>query len=472
MGKKGKDRNEIAREKARKKTFIIYSAPINKTTGNGKIGYFLAKVIQARGDTVYTIGNDYNHLSIYFKNIPVLPSFHCETCGLAYQGSTENVEKIAEYINLFKPDYFICIGDPLDIQQRGIGNMTFENMKKTKVIFYGSLDSEGILTNDSLVLDGKRDYLEVCDKIVYYSRFGQQQFKKWTGQDTDMIHAPVNFGIYSPVTSSQKNEIREKHRFKSTDFIMYYSGRNIMRKRPHILLEGICQFLCETKDTYLYLNIPLGHIHNTLCYPDNLNPLDFIKRVMKKKYSRDLVEEGRIIFLNRGNLGSTELNEQENAELYQLSDLYVCSTSAEGLHLPPIESLGCGVPAVIPFNSTCEEVLGKIVEEKPDFYIAKGGLLTKTPIDLYNDFNLKQRITTPELIYSAVKFMYDNPEIRERLGKEGHDYVKEVFEFGKFAQKWDKVFDSITKKEIKKEEDFKTLKITKNSSEEEDEKSK
>ncbi len=48
-------RDHIAREKFKQKhtkNIIIYGAPANRTTGNGKILYFIAKALQSAGHEV------------------------------------------------------------------------------------------------------------------------------------------------------------------------------------------------------------------------------------------------------------------------------------------------------------------------------------------------------------------------------------------------------------------------------------
>ncbi len=464
---KPKSRDEIAREKVKekfsKKKIIIYGAPCHKSTGNGKLIKHMAKSFQSAGHEVFTIGIEYNGPQIWEDGIPILPGFHCEICGNVHKGSPENVKKITEWLtvlNIPKPiDYFICVGDPIQPQQFGIGTIDFKHIK---VLMYATLDSHGLMCNRVLTATHKPDYLTLCDKIISTAKFTQEQFKEYTDLTTDLIYECIDLENYKPVPEEIKIEMRKKHRFKPDDFIIYYSGRCIGRKRHNILLDACAKFLCETENTYLYLNIPHYEDKNgEKYYPDIINPIDFIQRVLKHKYGKDLITEKRIVFADRGALGSVKIDEQNNAELYQLSDIHITTTSGEGFGLTPAESNACGVPAIVPDNSTGREILGIEKDERmpgSQFIFGKGGLLTRAPIELWAEFGLKQFLTTPDITYNAIKFLYKDPELRKQMGKQGREYVEKMFNVSDFRKKWLDIIINTEKKKKPKEE-FKKMEM-------------
>lgn len=457
-------RTEVAKQRLREKTgknIVIYGDSCHKTSGNAKLIYYMAKAFQQGGHKVFTIGMEYNGPQVYYDDVPILPGFLCSRCGEANKGDNQTVQKIAEWLKLLRADYFICVGDPIKFQEYGIGNITFER-SKVITIMYSTIDSEVVpWTNELLKEHGFRDYLEVCDQIVSASYFGQEQFSKWMDiKDVPVIHECVDHMIYSPVTKERKKELREEHRFKQDDFIMYYSGRNTLRKRVFDLIEASTQFICETDNTYLYLNIPpMGRTrHGQMMFPDTINPVDFIKRPMKRLYGRDLLDEGRIIFVDREELGSSKISNVGDAEFHQLSDIYVNTNAGEGFGLCPVNSMNCGVPAIIPDNTTSREILGYV--DKPlgnsAFKVAKGGLLTNTPITLWQTHCLRQNLTTPQITYEAIKYLYNNPGLREKLGEEGRKHAINISNFELFKKKWNELVRK-TKKKEPVEKEFKTL---------------
>jgi glycosyltransferase involved in cell wall biosynthesis len=455
------NRDEIAREDFKerkgKKRILIYGAQCDHTTGNSKLIYHMAKSFQAEGHTVFTIGIEYNDYSKSYNGVPILPSFFCETCGHSKKGSNEGVQKIANWLNTLQVDYFICVGDPYHYQQMGIGKMSFDKMEHTKALLYATIDSEGMLCNQMLELAGKPDYLDVCDAVIATAKYTQEQMKEWRNIDCELVYEAIDLDlIYVPVTSERKTELRKKYRFKENDFIIYAGGRNLMRKRHNDLIDAAAKLITETENTYLYLNIPSGE---GLAFPDIMNPLDFIQRVLKHKYGRDLITEGRISFVGRSGLGDAGISERQNAELYQIADVYATTTGGEGFGLMPVEAQACGIPVIVPDNSTGWETIGGERGHKNTqlgFSFAKGGLLLETPIELWQDLGIKQYLTTPAFCYNAIKYLHNDPELRTALGKGGREYVEKHFNLANFRKRWKEVIENTQKK---KREEFKQLEI-------------
>ncbi len=445
------DRNKAAREKLRNKTIVIFGSTITQSTGNSKLIYNMSKAFMSKGHKVYTIGLEYNGPQIYYDKIPVLPGFYCQNCGHAHKGDNEYLHKIADYMNLFKPDYFICVGDAVTMQQFGMGNLQFR--ANTKSIMYLTIDSEGAFCNERELDNGKKEYVLECDRVISTAQFTKDQLKEWLDIDSDVIYEAIDLNTYHPIDKDKRTELRKKYRFKENDFIIFNSGRNIIRKRLFTLLDGVVKFLCETKDTYLLLNCPCEGV-----YPDSLNPKDFITRVMKKVYGRDMLEEGRIIFLDRSGLGSNKITEKENAEHYQISDVYATASSGEGFSLTPVESMSCGVPAITVDNSTSREILNAdVTSENSGFISGSGGLVVEAPHGLYVDHSLRQHLTNGKLIYKAIKSLFGNEEARKQHGMNGRQYVEMMFNFETFKDKWLKVIETTKKKEVKKQEEFKPM---------------
>jgi len=140
--------------------------------------------------------------------------------------------------------------------------------------------------------------------------------------------------------------------------------------------------------------------------------------------------------------------------------LYVTTTSGEGFGLPPVESLACGVPAIVPENSTGPEVLG--LEEpnnKPmsGFHFAKGGLITCCPFRDWVGNGLMQEMVTVENTYKAIKFLYNDPDLRIRMGKNGREYVEKMFNLETFKKKWLDIINTTKKKKF--DEEFKKIEM-------------
>ncbi len=81
--------------------------------------------------------------------------------------------------------------------------------------------------------------------------------------------------------------------------------------------------------------------------------------------------------------------------LYNVADIYVTSTGAEGWNLPVPEAMSCGIPCIIPNNTTGPELLGMNQPTPGDlpFIVCEGGILLNTPHRLNIAFGIVQHHT-------------------------------------------------------------------------------
>jgi glycosyltransferase involved in cell wall biosynthesis len=52
------------------------------------------------------------------------------------------------------------------------------------------------------------------------------------------------------------------------------------------------------------------------------------------------------------------LDKEQMARLYQISDFHVSATGGEGFGIPSLEAMACGLPIILPDNSTGPELIG------------------------------------------------------------------------------------------------------------------
>lgn len=129
-----------------------------------------------------------------------------------------------------------------------------------------------------------------------------------------------------------------------------------------------------------------------------------------KKLAQQLSVADSVTFL--GTLSKPAL-----VELYNQSELFVTSSTSENQPLTLLQAFACGIPAVgVNARGLSEHILsscGKVVE--PDSI----NLLAEAIIDLLH-----------------------NPSLREEMGKNALEYVKQ-FQAGAVVQKWEQVYQSV-----------------------------
>ena len=69
--------------------------------------------------------------------------------------------------------------------------------------------------------------------------------------------------------------------------------------------------------------------------------------------------ENNVVFSDNSNNPLRGLSREQLAEIYQVSDAHVMATGGEGFGIPSAEALACGIPIILPDNSTGPELIGE-----------------------------------------------------------------------------------------------------------------
>ncbi|EEL48458.1 MULTISPECIES: glycosyltransferase family 4 protein [Bacillus cereus group] len=160
-------------------------------------------------------------------------------------------------------------------------------------------------------------------------QLAQKKYKKQA--HIKKIHGTgVNFSKFNPVSDHKKMELRKKHGFSETDFVLIYPAELNVNKNQQILIEMIEALKEKIPDIKLVL-------------PG--------KGAMENWYKSFSIEKGvkeKVIFPGF---------REDIDELIKLSDVAVASSLREGLGINLIEAMACGKPIVAIDNRGHREVV-------------------------------------------------------------------------------------------------------------------
>ena len=197
-------------------------------------------------------------------------------------------------------------------------------------------------------------------------------------------------------------------------FVVFWNNRNARRKMSGSVLFWWKAFLDE-----------VGHDKATLIMHTDVNdvhgqPLEFLAQELG-------ITNGQIIF------STNKIEPQHLAVYYNLADVTLNISDAEGFGLATLESLACQTPIVVTMTGGLQEQVTDGVNEfgvgiKPTSQAVIGS--PQVP------YIMEDRINE-EVFVAALKKMYDaGPAERARLGKLGFDHVKKNYNFEDFNQRW------------------------------------
>jgi glycosyltransferase involved in cell wall biosynthesis len=263
-----------------------------------------------------------------------------------------------------------------------------------------------------------KKFYESNDHIISISRLTHDIVRN-VSPDVPATYLPhaVNGDIFVPNSTAERKQLRmenlpEEDRDK---FIVFWNNRNARRKQSGTLLWWWKEWLDER------------NLHDKAQLIMHTNPKD--------QHGQDL---NHIIehlgMTNRQVLFSTQkIPLEAMSTFYNLADVTINISDAEGFGLSTLESLSCGTPIIATMTGGLQEQVMSGTEQFgiPLFPVSKAIIGSQSVPYIYED-----RLSADH-VKSALSNMYDlSPQDRLEMGRKGRAHVLENYNFQKFKQRW------------------------------------
>ena len=310
-------------------------------------------------------------------------------------------------INAWKPDIFGILLDTFMLYP-----WLIDMPINTRSLFYYPSDGGGGLPRDCDRI------LKKMNKAVCMSRFGQKQAKEVHDLDVDYIPHAVDTKNYFPLGKEDKEKLKAQWGLQGK-FVIGSVYRNQGRKMPDLLLKAFAKFAEGKDDVVLLLHTDPNDAAAVFSTPAILNRLGIEHKV-------------RFTGMNFFN-GFTY---KQMNDVYNVMDVFSLSTSGEGFGVPTIEAQACGVPVVVPDNTTGPEL---VMED------GQSGLLAKNASEIVGSWDVVRYIVDVDDLAKQLQYMYDNPLQREVFGATGVRKIQEHYNWDKVNEQWSKLFEEMVK---------------------------
>ena len=275
-----------------------------------------------------------------------------------------------------------------------------------------------------------RKYYLSNDHIVAISKLTNDVVKEVAPEvpRTYLPHAVAN-NVFSPVSPQEKKRIRESFLPEGTRdrFIIFWNNRNARRKQSGTLIfwfkEWMEKYKLEDKVLLLMHTDPFdGHGQDLVHISSHLG-----------------LTEKQLLF-------STEkVPLKEMSKFYNMADVTVNLSDAEGFGLATLESLSCATPIIVTMTGGLQEQVitndGKQCGI-PLFPSSKAIIGSQQVPYIYED-----RLNKKSFI-SAINNMYSMDEkSRIEMGYNGREHIMKNYNFDNFQKDWVKLMLKIHKRE-------------------------
>jgi len=263
-----------------------------------------------------------------------------------------------------------------------------------------------------------RDYYLSNDHVVTISKV-TDDIVKTVAPEVESTYLPhsVNPETFKPLNDTQIDEIRKNslHEKDHSKVIFFWNNRNARRKQSGTLVWWFKEWL-DDRDLHSKAQL----IMHTDPYDVHGQDLHHIVRELE-------LEDRQVLF------STSKIAPEQLAILYNLADVTVNISDAEGFGLATLESLSCGTPIIANMTGGLQEqVVGDgDVYGVPIFPSSKAIIGSQQVPYIYED-----RISKKDFL-SALNKIYDMGfDARLEIGLRGHEYVKKNYNFSNFNKSW------------------------------------
>ena len=400
----------------------------------------IKRLVKDYGHEVYVMGWDYNGENMkHEEGWTMIHSGLGQFGGDKLSAGDPNSHTILDlHLETLTPDVFISL-----IDCWFTGHMVLSaNKYGVPHIAYTPIDGTPISYQWSRILAHTHT-------LLFMSQFGRNEWEKFVKKfnssgdchpemkfpDLDRFELPetkdlenpviwhgVDTEVFKPMTLQDKEIMRSKMNipFKT----MFSSvGRNTNRKQIPRLLQALRIALDKLDDPQaLGLVLHCG------------DPTDMAN--MGGWKLPDLIKEmglqNNVVFSDMSSNPLHGIAREDMANIYGCTDAHILATGGEGFGIPSAEAMSCGIPIVLPDNSTGAELVGE----------DRGWLVPCTTGIIGPKWGVQMGLVDIDALADVMIEIHKNPAEAKKRGKAGRQFAVKNLDWDLIAKQFDELITS------------------------------
>jgi glycosyltransferase involved in cell wall biosynthesis len=285
--------------------------------------------------------------------------------------------------------------------------------------------------------DFNKVWYNSCDHISCISKV-THDIVKTVAPETDSQYLPhaVDSKIFKPLEKKEVEKLKAQAGFPEDKFIVFWNNRNARRKQSGSLIFWFNKFLDRVGRDKAKL---IMHTD-----PKDPNGPDLLAQINKLNLTNGEVQ------FSKQKVDVTHL-----AAMYNMVDVTVNISDAEGFGLSTLESLSCETPIIVNMTGGLQEQ----VTNGEEWFGIGIEPCSKAVIGSQDIPYIREDRINEDDFVDALENLYNmSEEERKKLGKRGRDHVVNNYNFNGFQDSWRKTFKEVhekfgsweTRKEYKK----------------------
>lgn len=314
-------------------------------------------------------------------------------------------ESIRSALHTHKPDILYFMTDPRFFTW--LWEIEDEVRSLVPMVYYHVWDNKPYPTFNSV-------YYNSTDKIVTISKVTSDIVQTVTPEvEEEYLPHAVRSDIFKPLDNEVLNALKAKNNLKDK-FVAIWVNRNARRKQSGTLLfwwKEFCDRVGHDKATLI--------MHTDLRDPHG-QPLDVLASHLG-------LTKGQVQF-STNKIGSSEM-----AQLYNLADVAINISDAEGFGLGTLEALSCGTPIVVNMTGGLQE---QVTDGENWFGVGIEPASKAIIGSLQVPWIYEDRVNKDDFVNALEKMYNLSPEERKQMGEMGRQHVHKNYNFENFQKRW------------------------------------
>ena len=273
--------------------------------------------------------------------------------------------------------------------------------------------------------DFNKVWYDSCDHVACISKV-THDIVKTVSPDVGSTYLPhaVDSEIFSPLSDDEIQELKQKSGFEDNKFTIFWNNRNARRKQSGSLIYWYNKFLDKVGRDKARLILHTD--------PKDPNGPDLVAQIN----NLGLVN-GEVQF------SKDKVGHQQLAAMYNMADVTVNISDAEGFGLATLESLSCGTPIIVNMTGGLQE---QVTDGEQWFGVglqpsSKAVIGSQEIPYIYED-----RINEDDFVDALEKLFNMTSEERKNLGHLGREHVLKNYNYKHFQHQWKILIDEVHQK--------------------------
>jgi len=332
-----------------------------------------------------------------------------------------DIHKIRNVLYNWKPDILYFMTDPRFYEW--LWNSEDEIREALPMVYYHVWDNKPYPTYNNRWYEG-------CDFIASISKVTSDIVKTVSPNvEEEYVPHAVNTDIFKKLDPNSPEgqevaKIRKENLNSKDKFVVFWNNRNARRKQSGTLIFWFKKFLDK-----------IGHDNAVLVMHTDPNdshgqPLEYLAQELG-------LNKGQVMFSTE-KMPSPHLN-----LLYNVADVTVNISDAEGFGLGTLESLAAETPIIVTMTGGMQE---QVTDGENWFGVgiepsSKAIIGSQTVPYIYED-----RINEDDFVDALVKIYEMSPAERQELGSAGRQHVLKNYDFDTFNNSWVRIMTDVHEK--------------------------